>query len=136
VVTRPLGGWALRTRPERIRAVVAASLVAGATGTAALVVARPTALAVAGGLLVGVGAGLSFAPVFTGAAGLRADAPAAAIGFVNGVANFVVLVGTPLLGLAFALPGEGRAGFLVIVPLWLLALAGLPGRRALGAAPG
>jgi hypothetical protein len=43
-----------------------------------------------------------------------------------------ILVGTPLLGLTFSLPGNGRIGFAVIVALWLLALALLPRSRSLG----
>ena len=86
----------------------------------------------AGSLLVGIGAGIPFSPAFTGAAATRPDAPAAAVGFVNTAANLVVLVGTPLLGLAFSLSGEGRFGFAALALLWLAALAVLPSGRALG----
>ena len=41
----------------------------------------------------------------------------AAIGAVNMVAATVILVGTPLLGLTFSLPGGGRAAFLVVAVL-------------------
>jgi hypothetical protein len=30
----------------------------------------------------------------------------------------VILVGTPLLGLAFSIPGGGRAGFAIVATLW------------------
>jgi MFS family permease len=132
VVSRPLGGWVLAARPGSTRPVVAASIVAGVAGTFALVAADPVWLAVAGALLVGLGAGIPFSPSFTGAAATRADAPAAAVGFVNTAANFVVLVGTPLLGLAFSVEGEGRLGFVALAVLWLAALALLPSARALG----
>jgi Major Facilitator Superfamily len=115
-----------------LAAVVAASIVAGVAGTFALVAADPVWLAVLGALLVGLGAGIPFSPSFTGAAATRADAPAAAVGFVNTAANFVVLVGTPLLGLAFSVEGEGRLGFVALAALWLAALAVLPSARALG----
>lgn len=131
-VTRPLGGWVLRRHPERTRAVVAGSLVAGALGCTALLVADPPGLAVAGALLVGVGAGMSFAPAFTGAAMARPDAPAAAVGLVNGIANGAILVATPLVGLTFAMAGEGRIGFAIIAALWLGAVALLPSRTMLG----
>jgi predicted MFS family arabinose efflux permease len=133
VVTRPAGGWILRKHPSWTRTAVAASLAAGAAGTVALLAAKPAWVAAAGGLLVGVAAGMSFAPVFTGAAMMRPDAPAASVGFVNGIANLVVLLGTPLVGLSFSLASGGRVGFAVIAGLWLTALALLPTRRALGA---
>jgi MFS family permease len=131
VVSRPLGGWILVAHPRRARAVVAASLVAGPAGTLALL-ADPVWLAVLGALLVGLSAGIPFSPAFTGAAATRPDAPAAAVGFVNTAANLVVLVGTPLLGLAFSLPGNGRLGFAVVALLWAASLALLPSRSALG----
>jgi MFS family permease len=132
MVSRPLGGWVLAARPGSTRPVVAASIVAGVAGTFALVAADPVWLAVLGALLVGLGAGIPFSPSFTGAAATRPDAPAAAVGFVNTAANLVVLVGTPLLGLAFSVEGEGRLGFVVLAALWLAALAVLPSARALG----
>jgi predicted MFS family arabinose efflux permease len=133
VVSRPLGGWILLARPSRARAAVVASLVAGPAGTLALVAADPAWLAVLGALLVGLGAGVPFSPAFTGAAASRPDAPAAAVGFVNTAANLVVLVGTPLLGLGFSLPGDGRLGFAAVALLWVAALGLLPSRSALGA---
>jgi MFS family permease len=132
VVSRPLGGWVLSARPRSARPVVAASIVAGVAGTLALVAADPVWLAVLGALLVGLGAGIPFSPAFTGAAATRADAPAAAVGFVNTAANLVVLLGTPLVGLGFSLSGEGRLGFVALAVLWLAALAVLPSARALG----
>jgi MFS family permease len=132
VVSRPLGGWVVAARPQRTRPVVVASVVAGVAGTVALVAADPVWLAVLGALLVGLGAGIPFSPSFTGAAATRPDAPAAAVGFVNTAANLVVLVGTPLLGLAFSVEGEGRLGFVTLAVLWLAALAVLPSAQALG----
>jgi tRNA (cmo5U34)-methyltransferase len=51
------------------------------------------------------------------AARLRPDAPAAAVGLVNMLAAVTILVGTPLLGLTFSLPGDGRIGFLAVAVL-------------------
>lgn len=132
VISRPLGGWLLRRHPETIRLMVGISIAAGAAGTAALLAAEPLWLAALGGVLVGLGGGISFAPAFTGAAMIRPDAPASAVGFVNGTAAMTILIGTPLLGLTFSLPGDGRIGFAVIVALWLVALALLPRTRSLG----
>jgi NNP family nitrate/nitrite transporter-like MFS transporter len=132
IVTRPLGGWILREHPARTRVAVGASIAGGAAGTLLLAVADPVVAAV-GAALVGIAAGIPFAPSFTGPALLRPDAPAAAVGFVNGTAGAAILVLTPLLGLTFSLPGEGRAGFAVAAALWLAALAVLPTARQLGA---
>lgn len=133
VVSRPLGGWILHTRPGRVRQAVGASLVTGALGSLAVAVASPPALMILGTMLIGIAAGIPFAPVFQGAAGLRPDAQAASIGVVNGAACAVILVGTPLLGLSFSLPGGGRAGFVVVGVLWAVALFVLPSARALAA---
>jgi MFS family permease len=127
IVTRPLGGWILRRHGDRVTtAVLAASLVSGAAGTVLVSVASSAAAATIGAALLGAGAGISFAPAFTWAARTRPDAPGAAVGLVNGVANAVVLVATPLVGLTFALPGEGRIGFAVVAAGWLAALLVLP----------
>jgi NNP family nitrate/nitrite transporter-like MFS transporter len=132
VATRPLGGWILHERPRWVRAAVAGSLVAGALGTVALTVSKPIGLAVVGAALIGLAAGIPFAPSFTGAALMRPDAPAAAVGFVNGAAAFVTLVGTPLIGLTFSLPGDGRLGFAILAAGWLVALLALPSKTQLG----
>ena len=133
IVTRPLGGWILREHAARARLAVGASLAGGAAGTLLLAVAQPPAVAALGAALVGIAAGIPFAPSFTGAALLRPDSPAAAVGLVNGAAAAVILAGTPLLGLSFGLPGDGRAGFCVVAALWLASLAVLPSARELGA---
>jgi MFS family permease len=133
IVTRPLGGWILREHPPWARFAVGASLAGGAVGTLLLAVAQPPLVAALGAALVGIAAGIPFAPSFTGAALLRPDAPAAAVGLVNGAAAAVILAGTPLLGLSFGLPGDGRAGFVVVAALWLVALLALPSARQLGA---
>jgi MFS family permease len=135
VLTRPLGGWILREHPRRMRSAVAASLVAGAAGTAALAAARPVPLSILGAALIGLAAGIPFAPSFTGAALTRPDAAAAAVGFVNGAAAFVTLVGTPLVGLTFSAPGDGRLGFAFVGAAWLIALALLPSSAQLGVRP-
>jgi NNP family nitrate/nitrite transporter-like MFS transporter len=135
VATRPLGGWILDERPRWVRAAVAGSLVAGALGTVALTVTRPVGLAAVGAALIGLAAGIPFAPSFTGAALMRPDAPAAAVGFVNSAAAFVTLVGTPLIGLTFSLPGDGRLGFAILAGCWAVALVLLPTATQLGARP-
>jgi MFS family permease len=135
IVTRPGAGLLARRRPDLVRPALALSLVAGAIGTAVLALAASPAAAVVGAIVVGLAAGVPFAPAFAGAAAVRRDAPGAAVGFVNLSANVVIVVGTPLLGLAFSLPGDGRIGFALVAALWALALVALPRPEELGAAP-
>jgi nitrate/nitrite transporter NarK len=125
LISRTLGGR-LMDRPG----VVRASFVASAAGTVALAVATPFGLAVLGAVIVGLAAGIPFAPAFAGAARARPDAPGAAVGFVNMVAAVVILVGTPLLGLTFSLPGDGRIGFAVVAALCLATVLVRPTPRA------
>jgi MFS family permease len=121
IVTRPLGGrlhgqaWILR-----------ASFVAGGVATALLALASPFVLAIAAAGMVGLAAGVPFASSFAGAARLRPDAPAAAVGFVNMTAAVTILVATPLLGQSFSLPGDGRIGFAAVAALWAVAAFAVP----------
>jgi MFS family permease len=112
LISRPLGGRLV----GRV-GILRASFLASAVGTAALAVATPFPLAIAGAIVVGLAAGLPFAPAFAGAAQVRPDAPGAAIGFVNLIAAATILAGTPLLGLSFSLPGNGRIGFAIAAAL-------------------
>ena len=106
VFSRPLGGRLIgRPGLGRARGRRRGDRAAGG---------RPAApLAVAGAAILGFAAGMPFAGAFSGAQRLRPDAPAAAVGIVNLAATLVILVGTPLLGLSFSLPGGGRVGFAV-----------------------
>ena len=114
LVTRPLAGWAMRRRPDATRTAVATSLLTGAAGTVVLALPAPLPVLVAAAAVVGLAAGVPFPAIFTGAQEARPDAPAAAIGVVNAIGTFTILVGTPLLGLAFSLPGEGSLGFFAV----------------------
>jgi len=129
VVSRPLAGYLARLEPARVRQVLAAGLAASAAGTLLLAAAGPPAVSVVGALLVGLAAGVPFAVAFGAAARTRPDAPAAAIALVNMSGNVVILTCTPLLGLAFSLPGEGRIGFAaaaVLTAATILAVRRLP----------
>ena len=132
IVTRPLGGWLLRRKPDWTRTIVAGSLLACGVGALLVAAAEPLALVVLGATMIGLAAGLPFAPAFLGAAQTRPDAPATAIGFVNGSAALMIVVGSPLLGLAFSLPGDGRIGFVAAAAVWLLAVLVVPSERELG----
>lgn len=127
IVTRPTGGW-LAGREGR-RRVVASALVGVAAGAALLAVGGPLWLSGIGAAILGLGAGLPFAVVFAAAQRLRPDAPAAAISVVNATALLVILVGTPLAGLAFELPGDGSLGFAAVAVLAVAALLALRSAR-------
>jgi MFS family permease len=120
-VTRPVGGRVLQRWPESVVRLVEVSMVAGAAGTVLLLLDIPLGARIGGAALLGLAAGIPFAAAFAGAQVIRPDAPAAAIGFINSCATLLILVGTPLVGFTFALPGHGRPGFVAIAVLWALA---------------
>ena len=122
--TRIAGGAMLR-RPDAWR-WVAASLVLGGAGAIALGLPLPTGPLVAATVVVGLASGVPFAMAFTGAAATRPKAPGAAVGFVNAWASFVIVVGAPLVGVTFSLPGDGRIGFVALGILGALASLATP----------
>jgi predicted MFS family arabinose efflux permease len=104
---------------------VATALVGTALGAALLAAGGSLALSTLGSLVLGLTAGLPFAVIFAAAQRARPDAPAAAIALVNACAVLTILVGTPLAGLAFELPGDGRIAFAAIAALAAAALLAL-----------
>jgi MFS family permease len=123
VLTRPAGGF-VAGRVPRAR-LVALSLAGVSAGAALLAVDGSYALAVGGALLLGLAAGFPFAALFAAAQRLRPDAPGAAVALVNACAVLTILVGTPLAGLAFELPGDGAFAFAVIAAFGALSLVAL-----------
>ena len=126
IVSRPLGGWIDRNSPARVRTSIAVSLLAGGAACVGLALSGPVPLAVVSVVVLGIAAGIPFASVFACAARTRPDAPGAAIGLVNMAGAVTILVVTPLVGLTFALPGDGRIGFLAVGALWAAAVIWLP----------
>jgi MFS family permease len=122
--TRVAGGPLLR-RGDATR-WVRASLVLGGAGAVLLALPLPYAALVGAAAIVGLAAGVPFAMAFTGAAAARPDAPGAAVGFVNAWASLAIVAGTPLVGLTFSLPGDGRIGFVVLGALAALASLAAP----------
>jgi MFS family permease len=127
IVTRPLGG--VLAGRARARAIVAAALIGTSAGALLLALGGPLAVSTLGALVLGLMAGLPFAVVFAAAQRARPDAPAAAIALVNACAVLTILVGTPLAGLAFELPGDGRGAFAAIALLSAAALVPLRAAR-------
>ena len=128
ILTRPSGGAVVHRRPGWRRPLVGLSLVAVAAGALVLALRGPLWLSAVGALALGLAAGFPFAVIFEAAQRLRPDAPGAAVALVNGCAVLAIVIGTPLVGVGFDLPGDGLAGFAAIA---LLALAGLPFVRRL-----
>jgi MFS family permease len=126
IVTRPAGGL-LATRPAR-RRVIAVSLVGVAAGAGLLALDAPYVVGFLGALVMGLAAGIPFAILFAAAQRVRPDAPGAAVALVNACGVATILVGTPIAGLAFDLPGDGAAAFAAIACLSAAALLVL--RRA------
>jgi MFS family permease len=126
ILTRPAGGWLAAKGAGRRVAVLGVAGVA--CGSAVLALGGPLWASTAAALVLGLGAGLPFAVVFAAAQRLRPDAPAAAMAAVNATAILAILLGTPLAGLAFDLPGDGRLAFAAIAALSAAALVVL--RRA------
>jgi len=127
IVTRPTGG--LVAHRVGGRNLVALALIGTCAGAAMLSLDGPFGLAVAGALVLGLAAGLPFAVIFAAAQRARPDAPASAIALVNACGILTVLVGTPLAGLTFELPSDGRLAFAVIAVLSALALLALRAAR-------
>jgi DHA1 family inner membrane transport protein len=126
ITTRPLGGTLGARFPPHVRHIVAGAVVAASTGCLLLALEAGLVAAALAALLLGVAGGIPFALVFGGAQRLRPDAPGAALAFVNSWAVLTLMVGTPLVGLGFALPGGGSTAFAL---LGLAALAALPAVR-------
>jgi MFS family permease len=123
-VTRIAGGPLLRRSDAR--RWIAGSLVVG--GASAIALALPLSLAgyIAAAATLGLAAGVPYAKVFTAAAAARPDAPGASVGFVNAWPSLAIVAGTPVVGLTFSLPGDGRIGFVAIGALAALAALATP----------
>ena len=115
-----IGGGALLRRTDASR-WVAASLVLGGAGAVALAFPLPSVVVVVAAAVIGLASGVPFPMAFAGAALDRPESPGMAIGFVNAWAALVIVVGAPLVGLTFSLPGDGRLGFVLLGVLAALA---------------
>lgn len=135
VISRPAGGWLQLKRPGGLPGLVWTGIAAVVVGMILLVGPWGTLPSTIGSALTGVGAGLPFGLVFNEAGRSRPAAPATAVGFVNTFANGFVVVGTPLLGLAFLVPGGAGAGFLALAGVGLLSGLALVGLRPAGGGP-
>jgi len=129
-VGRPLGGWLARRTPEGTHALLAGAMLVGGAATALVALGPPVPVLVVAAAAIGIAGGIPFGPTFYGAGRAFPDASAAASGVINACAGAVIVVGTPLMALAFLLPGEGRTGFLVAAVMWAAIAFFVPPSRA------
>ena len=114
IATRPAGG--LLAVRARSRALVGVGLAGTAVGAALLALGGPLWLSRGSALGLGLAAGAVRGDLCSRPARLP-DAPATAVAFVNACAIVTILVGTPLAGLAFELPSDGRLAFALLAVL-------------------
>jgi MFS family permease len=126
IVTRPAGG--LLAGRVSGRRIVVAGLLGTSLGAFVLALGWSLAVSAIGALVLGL-SGLPFAVIFAAAQRARPDAPGAAIALVNACAVLIVVIGTPLAGLAFELPSDGRLAFAVIAALGAATLIPLRAMR-------
>ncbi|MET8563838.1 MFS transporter [Streptomyces flaveolus] len=129
ILSRPLGGYLARRRPDRVRAWTAGSLMAGGLCVLALAHAGPRPLAPLLCLALGIASGIPFAGVFASAQQRRPDRPAGAIGLLNAHANALIVVGIPLVGASVA-DGWSTTALVLVAAVWTVPLVCLPGRPA------
>lgn len=123
-LTRPLGGLLVTRRLLGTKAVMRAGDVAVVAGVGLLAIpGRPLPVALAGAIVLGIGVGLPYAPVFNTAAASLPHAPGAAQGLaaIGGTAG--VMIGAPVMGFAVQTWGFGAA-WLVVAFVGSCALVG------------
>lgn len=135
IVGRPLGGALARGRPRATLGVLASAALLGGAGTALLAASSVTWPAVLGAAAVGLAGGLPFGAAMGGAPRIHPEAPGAAVSTMNLYPVVTIVFGAPLLGLAFSLPGDGRAGFVIVAALWLASGVVAPRAAALACGP-
>lgn len=130
-ISRPLGGLLAQLRPRATWPVVAVTFPIGAVATFTLAFSSSVPLDYIAAALVGLSAGMPFGATIVGSARAYPLASGAAIGAMNSYAILTTVLGAPLLGLSFDLPGSGKIGFVVLAALWLAALAFIPHKTRL-----
>jgi predicted MFS family arabinose efflux permease len=126
IFSRPGGGLLVHLRPARARALLVATVAAGAGGSLLLGVAPALPLALLGSVLLGIASGAPFGALVDGIGRVFPDSPGAAFGAMNTYALVLIIIGTPLVGVTLSLPGDGLIGFAAAAGLCLLAGLFLP----------
>jgi predicted MFS family arabinose efflux permease len=126
IVGRPSGGVLVHLRPDAAWRTIAAAFLAGTLGVVVLMLAVSPVLDAIAAALIGLAAGIPFGATIAGTVKSYPQASGAAVGAMNAWAVLVIVVGAPLVGLSFSLPGAGRIGFAAVAALWLAAIAVIP----------
>lgn len=125
IVSRPLGGSIIGRYPGSARLLTVGSLFVSAACTVALAFPSTAVVAAAAALALGVASGLPFSAALAGAQTWRPDRPAAAVGVLNAGANFVVVLGTPVVAGAIE-AGRTVPALLALAVVWLVPVVALP----------
>lgn len=126
IVGRPLGGWTVRRFPTLTYVVIVGSLALGGLATLALALSSSLALDVVAAAVLGLASGVPFGACVDAAARTFPRAPGEAVGAMNLYAVTAIILGTPLVGATFSLPGAGRIGFAALAVLTVAAVAAVP----------
>jgi MFS family permease len=126
IVGRPLGGWTMRRFPERTYAVIVSSLALGGLAMLVLALSNSLALDILAAAILGLASGVPFGACVNAATRTFPRAPGEAVGAMNLYAVTAIIVGTPLVGATFSLPGAGRIGFATLAVLTVAAIASVP----------
>lgn len=131
VAGRPLGGILARAHPHVAWRAVAISFVAVGVGTGLLALSLDRPFDIVGAVVTGLAAGMPFGATLVGTTRTYPEAAGAAVGAMNIYPILVIVCGTPLVGLTFSLPGNGRIGFAVVAALATVAIVAIPYRLRL-----
>ena len=131
IIGRPLGGWIARHGGATARHLVIGALLAGGAATALLTATITPPLDALAAAAIGLFAGLPFGVSVTGAARAQPTAPGAAVAVMNTYPVATIVVGAPLVGLAFLGGHGGQAGFIAVAVLWAAAALAVPKAQAL-----
>jgi MFS family permease len=126
IVGRPLGGWAVRRFPESSYAVIVGALAVSGLATLVLALANSFAVAALAAAVLGLASGVPFGACVNAAARTFPRAPGEAVGAMNLYAVTAIILGTPLVGATFSLPGGGRIGFAALAALTVASIAVVP----------
>jgi nitrate/nitrite transporter NarK len=127
IATRPAGGWLVHRMP--VTTLVRWALALDAVACAALAWGHSRTVTLLAILALGIGCNLPYAGVFNRAAALFPGRAGAAMGLVNMIGIFMILVGAPAVGYLADWTGEFRTSFLALGGFSLLAAAASLGLR-------
>jgi MFS family permease len=106
--------------------VIVGSLALGGLATLALALSSSLALDVLAAAVLGLASGVPFGACVDAAARTFPRAPGEAVGAMNLYAVTAIIIGTPLVGATFSLPGAGRIGFAALAVLTVAAVVAVP----------